>query len=202
MNPNNVIILIIGAYLSIGAYLLGSIHFGLIAGKIKGIDVRKGGSGNVGTTNVFRLLGKKWGFIVFLLDTAKGWLPVFLAIQLTSSATVAVLVAGAAILGHTFSFFMYFKGGKGVATGLGTIIALIPTLALVAFVMFGLVLMISKTVSLASLSAVTSLLLMIFITDQPTEYRVFVVLGAILIFYAHRSNIVRLINGTENRLGR
>lgn len=185
----------------VGAYFLGSIHFGLIAGKIKGIDIRKDGSGNVGTTNVFRLLGKKWGFFVFLLDTAKGCVPVFLTIQITESATIAVLVAGAAILGHTFSIFLGFKGGKGVATGLGTVIALTPTLALVAFVIFGLVLMISKTVSLASLSAVTALLLMVFITGQPTEYRIFVFLGAILIFYAHRSNIVRLANGTENRLG-
>lgn len=192
---------IINIILVVGAYFLGSIHFGLIAGKITGINIRKSGSGNVGTTNVFRLLGKKWGTLVFLLDTLKGWLPVFLALQLTGSEIIAVLVAGAAIFGHTFSIFLKFRGGKGVATGLGTIVALIPLLALIAFIEFGLVLKGSKTVSLASLMSVSTLCFLVLITDQPSVMMIFVMLGTILIFYAHRSNIQRLIDGTENKIG-
>lgn len=188
--------------LIIGAYFLGSVHFGLVAGKLAGIDIREGGSGNVGTTNVLRLLGWRWGAGVFLLDTAKGCLPVFIAFHLTdSTAMMAVMVASGAILGHTFSIFLKFRGGKGVATGLGTIIALIPVLALAAFAAFGLVLLVSKMVSVASLSAVSLLLITVLTTDQPTAVKVFVALGAALIFFAHRSNIKRIIRGTENKIG-
>ncbi len=196
MNLYNIIIFILGAY------LLGSIHFGLIVGKTKGIDIRKDGSGNVGTTNVFRLLGKGWGTVVFICDTLKGWIPVFLALHLTGSVTLAVLTAGAVILGHTFSVFLKFKGGKGVATGLGTIISLMPLLAAIVFIEFFVIFYLGRIVSLASLSAIGTLLVLVFATKQPLALEIFVSLSTLLIFYAHRSNIVRLFKGTENKFGK
>ncbi|RJO59944.1 glycerol-3-phosphate 1-O-acyltransferase [candidate division WS5 bacterium] len=190
------IALVLGA-----AYLAGSVHFGLLAGKVAGINIREGGSGNVGTTNVFRLMGWRWGVLVFILDTAKGYLPVLLVLRFTGSPTLTVLSAGAAILGHTFSVWLRFKGGKGVATGLGTIIALTLPLALLAFLIFGLVLAVGRIVSVASLTAIGALWIAILATKQPLAYVTFVTMGAVLITYAHRSNIRRLFKGTENRIG-
>ncbi len=195
MNLYNIIIFILGAY------LLGSIHPGLIIGKSKGVDIRKSGSGNVGTTNVFRLLGKKWGIIVFICDTLKGWAPVFLALCITRASTVAVLTAAAVILGHTFSIFSKFKGGKGVATGLGAAVALVPIIAFIAFLEFLIIFKFTKTVSLASLISVSTVCFLTLVSDQTTVLTAFILLGTILIFYAHRANIVRLYKGTENRFG-
>lgn len=186
------------------AYLAGSIPFALVIGKgIYGVDVRLSGSGNIGTTNVFRVLGKKAGVLVFLCDLGKGFLPVFAAtrvIEGDSAALVSVLAAGAAIAGHTFPVFLKFKGGKGVATGGGTIIALMPLLFLLAFGVFWAVLLTGRMVSVASLSAAAVLSAAVIATGQPTPYAVFTLLGTAVIFYAHRSNIRRLIRGEENRV--
>lgn len=190
--------------LVIGAYLLGSVPFALVVGKgIYHVDVREGGSGNIGTTNVFRVLGKKAGVMVFAGDLLKGFSPVFLATRLIDSenaALVSVLVAGAAIAGHTWSIFLRGKGGKGVATGGGTIIALMPLLFILAFAIFWIVLLAGRFVSVASLCAAVSLSVAVIATDQPTAYMVFTILGTAVIFYAHRSNLRRLIKGKENRV--
>lgn len=187
-----------------GAYILGSVPFALVIGKgIYGVDVRQSGSGNIGTTNVFRVLGKKAGILVFIGDMAKGFIPVFLATRLIAddnAALVSVLCAGAAIAGHTFPFFLKFKGGKGVATGGGTIIALMPLLFLLAFAVFWLVLLAGRVVSVASLSAALALSAAVLLTGQPRPYLVFTLLGTAVIFYAHRSNIKRIVKGTENRV--
>ena len=192
------------AVLIIGAYLLGSVPFALLVGKgIYHVDVRDSGSGNIGTTNVFRVLGKKAGVAVFIGDAAKGFIPVFLAARLIpadGAALVAVLTAGAAIAGHTWSIFLKGKGGKGVATGGGTIIALMPLVFLVIFAVFWIVLLAGRTVSVASLSAVVALSVAVFVTGQPVPYIVFALLGTAVIFYAHRSNIRRLLRGQENRV--
>ena len=196
--------MIVNIMLIVGAYLLGSIPFALVIGKgIYGVDVRKSGSGNIGTTNVFRVLGKKAGTLVFIGDMAKGFLPVFLALSLApdeSASLVAVLAAGAAIAGHTFPIFLKFKGGKGVATGGGAVIALMPLLFLLAFGVFWLVLLAGRMVSVASLSASTSLSIAVVATGQPLPYIVFTLLATAVIFYAHRSNIKRLVKGNENRV--
>lgn len=188
----------------IGAYFLGSVPFALVIGRgTYGVDVRESGSGNIGTTNVFRVLGKKAGTAVFACDLLKGFIPVILARQLIDpdqAALVAVLAAGAAIAGHTFSIFLKFKGGKGVATGGGAFLGLAPLLFLIAFVVFWAVLLAGRFVSVASLAAAVSLCLMVIITDQPMPYIVFTLLATAVIFYAHRSNISRLIAGDESRV--
>jgi glycerol-3-phosphate acyltransferase PlsY len=195
---------LLDAILIVGAYLLGSIPFALVIGKgIYGVDVRESGSGNIGTTNVFRVLGKKAGTLVFLGDVAKGFLPVFLASRLVEAdqaAVVSVLAAGAAIAGHTWPLFLGFKGGKGVATGGGTIMALMPPLFLLAFAVFWLVLIAGRMVSIASLSAAAFLSAAVIITGQPLPYIIFTLAGSAVIFYAHRSNMVRIARGKENRV--
>ncbi|MHB1390152.1 MAG: glycerol-3-phosphate 1-O-acyltransferase PlsY [Thermoleophilia bacterium] len=187
-----------------GAYLLGSIPFALLVGRgLFHVDVRGSGSGNVGATNVFRVLGAKAGTLVFIGDMAKGFLPVFLAgrlIEADSVALVSVLVAAAAIAGHTWPVFLNFRGGKGVATGGGAILALMPLLFLLAFVTFWLVLLAGRIVSVASLNACVILSLAVVLTGQPLPYIVFTLLASAVIFYAHRSNIRRLARGEENRV--
>lgn len=190
--------------LIIGAYLLGSVPFALVIGRgLYHVDVREAGSGNIGTTNVFRVLGKGPGILVFIGDLAKGFIPVFLATRFVDqdqAALVAVLAAGAAIAGHTWPVYLRFHGGKGVATGGGTILALMPLLFLVAFAVFWAALLITRYVSVSSLTAVTFLAVAVFVTSQPLPYIVFTLAGAAVIFYAHRSNLARLSRGTENRV--
>lgn len=196
--------MILAAALIAGAYLLGSIPFALVVGKgLYHVDVRKHGSGNVGTTNVFRVLGKGAGTIVFAGDFAKGFLPVFLATRLVDSgdaALAAVLTAGAAIAGHTWSIILRGKGGKGVATGGGAVTALMPLLFLLVFIVFWLVLLAGRMVSVASLAAVATLTVAVFLTGQPQPYIIFTLAGAAVITYAHRSNIQRIVRGRENRV--
>lgn len=186
-------------FLLIFAYLSGSVPFAIVIGKgLYGKDVRKEGSGNAGTTNVFRVLGKTAGTLVFLGDVGKGWLPVFLTIYLTGSANVAVLAASAAILGHTFPVWLKFKGGKGVATGLGAVIGLFGWMALLPFAVFWIVLLMSSTVSISSLAAVSVLLLWVFLSEAPNAYKAFVLIGGALIVYLHRANLVRVRHGKES----
>lgn len=188
------------------AYLLCSIPFALVIGMgIYHKDVRESGSGNIGTTNVFRVLGKTAGTLVFVGDLGKGFLPTFIAahtglINADDRALISVLVAGAAIIGHTFPVFLRFKGGKGVATGGGAVMALMPLLFLGAFATFWMVLLIGRTVSVASLTTTTILSIIVIVTGQPTPYIVFTLAGTAVIFYAHRSNIRRLLKGEENRI--
>lgn len=187
-----------------GAYLLGSIPFALLVGQgIYHVDVRDSGSGNIGATNVLRVLGKKAGTLVFIGDMAKGFAPVLLAkllVEADSAALVSVLVAAAAIAGHTWPVFLKFRGGKGVATGGGAILALMPVLFLLAFATFWLVLLGGRIVSVASLTACVALSLAVLLTRQPLPYIVFTFLASAVIFYAHRANIGRLARGEENRV--
>lgn len=196
--------MVLATFLIITAYLLGSVPFALVIGKgIYGVDVRERGSGNIGTTNVFRVLGKKAGLLVFAGDLAKGFLPVLTAAQMVSTdyaALVTVLVAGAAIAGHNWSIFLRGKGGKGVATGGGAILAMMPWLFLLAFAIFWLVLLLDRRVSVASLSAATGLSAATLVTGQPAAYIIFTLLGTAVVFYAHRSNIQRISRGKEDRV--
>lgn len=186
------------------AYLLGSVPFALVIGKgLFGVDVREKGSGNTGTTNVFRVLGAGAGILVFLGDAAKGLVPVLLARALAPAddvALAAVLAASAAIAGHNWSIFLKGKGGKGVATGGGAIIGLMPWLFLVLFAIFWVVLLVSRYVSVSSLAAALSFSTLTITTEQPLPYIVFALLGTAVVFYAHRSNISRLARGEENRV--
>lgn len=196
--------MILAIILIIFAYLLGSVPFALVIGKgFYGVDVRRQGSGNIGTTNVFRVLGTKAGLLVFAGDLAKGFLPVLIAVNAAptgNSSLVTVLVAAAAIAGHNWSLFLRGKGGKGVATGGGVILAMMPWLFLLAFLIFWLVLIIDRRVSVASLSAATGLSAATLATGKPLAYIVFTLLGTVVVIYAHRSNIRRISRGEENRV--
>jgi glycerol-3-phosphate acyltransferase PlsY len=182
------------------AYLCGSIPFAYIVAKaIKKVDIRKVGSGNPGTTNIFRSIGKGAGIVVFALDTLKGFIPVFFAISIDNSFSYSVAVATSAIVGHMFTVFLNFRGGKGVATGLGVFLALMPLPCLVAFAIFGLVFLFSGYVVLGSIIAVVTLPFAAYFSGYGLEPIIFSFAAAMLIIYKHKANIVRLKNGTENR---
>lgn len=181
----------------IGSYFLGSIPFGYLVGKVKGYDLRKEGSGNIGATNVFRVVGKKEGIFVFILDFLKGFLPVLYFSDISVLAGILALLG--AILGHMTTPFLHFKGGKGVATGFGGIVALMPIPALSAFGVWILLVGITRKVSVGSLGAALSLPVLYFYLSHPMIKSVFIVsiLLAILVIIAHRKNIRKLIRKEE-----
>ncbi|AKL97919.1 glycerol-3-phosphate 1-O-acyltransferase PlsY [Endomicrobium proavitum] len=184
-------------------YLCGSIPFAYIIAKLAaGIDIRTAGSGNPGATNVFRTVGAGAGSVTFILDAAKGFLPVFLAriIFDNPSFYYLVAVAAAAMTGHMFTVFLKFKGGKGVATGCGVFLALMPLPAAYALIVFALVFLCSGYVALGSVFAAASLPISAIISKSySVEYVVFAFFAAALVIYKHRENIKRLIAGTEHR---
>ena len=182
----------------LASYLLGATPTSYIAGKVgRGIDLREHGSKNLGATNVYRILGWKYAIPVALFDIAKGGLPVLV---FSHPAWLAVAVGGAAVLGHMFSPYVSFKGGKGVATAAGMFLALAPVAVLLAIPVWGVCLWLTGYVSLSSIIAVLSVPLSVALL-QPGSAYVFwasVALMALIIF-AHRRNISRLLSGTENR---
>src|SRR4029453_18064262 len=135
------------------AYLLGSVPTGYILGSLAGVDVRKAGSGNVGATNVARVVGKRHGIFTLVADTAKGFVPVIVALNLSLSPVATVLVGIAAFLGHLYPVFLRFQGGKGVATALGVFLGLAPWATLVLMAIFVLILLATRVVSLSSMVA-------------------------------------------------
>jgi glycerol-3-phosphate acyltransferase PlsY len=207
--------------LAVVAYFAGSIPFGLLVGKYKGIDVRTAGSGNIGATNVGRLLGKKFFFIVFALDFGKSLLPMLVASILASRIPqeerdwhiylLWLLVGFAAVIGHMFSIFLKFKGGKGVATSAGVMLGLFPNFTwpgLLAIVVFITVFFAFRYVSLASMAAACAFPILYFVigkikgwpvTESQLPLLIFAIVIALLIVSKHRGNIRRLLAGTENR---
>ena len=203
------------------AYLVGSVPFGLIVGKMKGVDPRTAGSGNIGATNVGRLLGKRFFFIVFLLDLLKGLLPMLAAGAVLQAGGrqahdartyfLWLLVGFAAIVGHMFSVFLGFKGGKGVATSSGVILGLFPYFTIpgiVGLAVWAVVFGVSRYVSLASILAAVTFPVAYAaiglargwpILGEQWPLLAFAVLVAAMIVYKHRSNIARLRAGTESR---
>jgi len=197
------------------AYLFGSIPFGLIVGKAKGVDPRSGGSGNIGATNLGRLLGAKYFALVFGLDLLKGTAPTLIAgavmrfaVVDVSSAVLWILVASAALLGHVFSVFLKFKGGKGVATGAGVVLGVFPYFtfaAVVAAIVFILVFRATRFISVASMIGSASFPLAYVaigwgrwpIMGAMLPFLFFAILFPLLILYKHRGNIARLRAGTE-----
>lgn len=182
-------------------YLLGSIPTGFVLGARAGVDVRKSGSGNVGATNVARVLGKRQGIYTLIADAAKGWLPVAVALHLGLATPIAALVGTAAFLGHLFPVFLHFKGGKGVATALGVFTALAPLGTLVLVALFAAIMLFSRTVSLSSIIAAAAAPAVFWCFSYATAV---VAAGAVLaamIIVRHRSNIQRLLAGTEPKFG-
>lgn len=186
--------------LMIVAYILGSIPNALWIGKVfKGIDVREHGSKNTGSTNAARVLGAKLGILTLILDISKGAIPTLIATMLLDSSISVILVGICAILGHSFSIFMKFKGGKAVATTVGVFIVLVPGAILLAAVIFFLVFGITRYVSLSSMIGAISLPIWIILFYKNIPLTIFGMIIAILIIVRHKSNIQRLLNGTESK---
>jgi len=184
------------------AYLIGATPTSYIAGKVgKGIDLREHGSNNLGATNVYRVLGWKYAIPVGLIDMVKGAVPVaILGPWSNGPACFAVALGLAAVLGHIFSPYVRFRGGKGVATAAGTFLALVPLAIVISLALWAVTLWLSGYVSVASLAVAALLPLWVRLTapEQPYTFWASVVL-ALLIIYSHRHNIARLRQGTENR---
>jgi len=219
--------------LLIAAYLLGAIPFGLLIGLAKGVDVRQHGSQNIGTANVGRTLGRKWGLLTFFLDALKGFIPVLTAgfvLKTVSRPEVPAHLAWAwlsvgvaSVMGHMWSPFLKFRGGKGVATGFGATLAIFPILslpALAALLIWIICVRITRFIGFSSCVAAVSIpILLIFVTPVCKHFGLFVpepgapvtwpmwpyvtaaVMLATMVVWRHRSNIARMINGTEPRYG-
>ena len=186
---------------AIAAYLIGSIPSGLILGKlIWHKDLRDYGSHNIGATNAWRTLGKIPGLIVFLADSFKGQAGVLLGLYLIDTPLAAVIGGLFAIIGHSFSIFLRFRGGKGVATSLGVLTMLMGNVTLLVFAVWLAIVYMTRYVSLGSVVAgfLTPILAALF--SYPMEYIVFTVIAAFLVIVRHRENIKRLMNGTENKI--
>ena len=192
----------------IGGYFLGSIPFGVIATRLGGAgDVRSIGSGNIGATNVLRTGRKDLALLTLLGDGGKGALAVFIAWSLTRSApqaaqaTLTSLAGGAAFIGHIFPVWLGFKGGKGVATFFGTLLAAAWPVGMLAGATWILMALIFRMSSLAALTAAVAAPVYVFLTDRPYPVAVLAVLMAVLIFIRHKDNIGRLLKGEEPKIG-
>ena len=203
------------AFALLGGYLLGSIPFGYLAGKIGGIDIRKIGSGNIGATNVVRALGKRYGYPVFVLDFLKGFGAVKISIAIATDAQpewsspelFGILAAVASVIGHAFPPWLKFHGGKGVATFAGALFGLMPLATLIAAVIWALVFWFTRYVSVASLVTVVALPFVILIMSRLNQihgnalfYSSLAI--AVVVIWQHRSNFFRLLRGTEPRFTR
>jgi glycerol-3-phosphate acyltransferase PlsY len=186
--------------LGLAGYLIGSIPFGLLIGRLfYGIDVRDYGSGNIGTTNTYRNLGFGAGALVLVCDTAKGFVPAYLA-SLWLPPWLTVLVSITPIVGHMRSVFLRFRGGKGVAAASGVILALMWPIFLIIYAEWLLVIVVTRYVSLASICASVSFAVLTFVFPEPTAYRVAAVAMSAVVIWAHRANMGRLLRGTESRV--
>ena len=184
------------------AYLIGSVPCGILVAKTQNINIREHGSGNIGATNIARTLGKKEGIITLLGDSLKGIFALWLSSYFLNDPSELAFVGYVAFLGHLFSIFLKFKGGKGVATGLGVFLYLTPLTALGAMVVFALTLSICRYVSLGSILGALSLPLIGIILGDPQAYY-FAGFGvSTLILIKHRENIGRLLAGTESKFGK
>ena len=189
-----------------GAYLIGSIPFGFLIGRMRGVDVRTVGSKNIGATNVYRTVGKKWGLLAFFCDFLKGFVPVVLAQRLGDEMYLPLAVGLMTVVGHMFTCFMKFRGGKGIATGFGMLVGLLPWLVLTAFGLFVITVWISHYISLGSCVAAAFLAVGVWfpwlgsagVRNLPLSAVVTAV--ALVAIYKHKANIRRLVDGCENKI--
>lgn len=198
----------------LASYLLGAVPFALIAGRLKGVDIRKRGSGNLGATNAIRVLGKPVGLTVFVLDFLKGLVPVLAAGSLPTTfpapqqLAFAFACGVAAVLGHTFPVYLRFKGGKGVAATAGVMFAIRWDAALVSFAMFFLVRKLTGYVSISSMALAVAFptALLVFHWNEAFDLYRWVLVGsgllALLIIFRHRGNIARIVQGREPKVGK
>jgi glycerol-3-phosphate acyltransferase PlsY len=181
-------------------YLLGAIPFGYLVGKWYKIDIREYGSGNIGFTNVLRVLGTKPAAIVIVLDALKGYLATWYGFT-SGGELLAIIGALGAMAGHSWPFILKFKGGRGVATGFGIIIFLSYKITLVALFIWLLIVYFFRYVSLGSIIAAFFVPIAMLVTNKPLPYIIFSFIGASLVIIRHSSNMKRLLNGTENKFG-
>jgi acyl phosphate:glycerol-3-phosphate acyltransferase len=195
------------------AYLLGSIPTGFLVAHAKGVDIRAVGSGNIGATNVLRTLGKPAGIVVLLVDALKGWLAVVPMPRLVVAAfgiasdpltleTFQIIAGVCAILGHNYTCWLNFKGGKGIATSAGVLLALVPWALVTILTIWIIVFALTRYVSLASLAASAALPFASWLTHESLTKVIVTGAMGVLAIYKHRANIQRLLNGTEPRFGR
>jgi acyl phosphate:glycerol-3-phosphate acyltransferase len=185
--------------LVIVAYLIGSIPTGLLLGKAFGVDIRTTGSGNIGATNVYRTLGRKVGVMTLVGDCLKGLVPVLVAQQIGLPDLGIALIGLAAFLGHVYTVFLGFKGGKGVATALGVFLGLSPLAVLLTLAIFVLVLFKWRYVSLGSIVAAAAMPVFVAAIDRRPSIVVVTLLVAVLVIWKHRENIKRLRAGSESK---
>jgi len=197
------------------SYLLGSVPFGYLAGQIAGVDIRKAGSGNIGATNVVRVLGKRYGYPVFVLDFLKGWAAVKISILIATRTSLnwsspeafGILAAVCSVLGHAFPPWLKFKGGKGVATCVGAFFGLTPLATVIAAMIWIIIFWVTRYVSVASVLTAVALPLVIFISSWHKEtYGNALFYGSLcvaaIVIWRHRSNLSRLMHGREPRFTR
>ena len=194
------------------AYLLGSVPTGFLVAQAKGVDIRAVGSGTIGATNVLRTLGKPAGIFVLLVDALKGWVAVVLMTRLLLLAfglgadgarmeVCQVIAALGAVLGHNYTCWLHFKGGKGIATSAGVLLALVPWALVTIFVIWIVVFALTRYVSLGSLAASAALPFACWVTHESLTKVIVTGVMAALAIYKHKGNIQRLLNGTEPRFG-
>jgi len=185
----------------ITGYLIGSIPFGVIAGKLKKIDIRKVGSGNIGATNIYRTLGTAPAVAVFILDLLKGTFAVYIAQAMIPASPAIIVVSGiAAVMGHMYPVYLGFKGGKGSATGLGVLLGITPDLFIIAIIYVAVAIAVTRYVSVTSIGGVILLAVLMFTFHKPVEYSIAAIIVASLVIYKHVPNIKRLLSGTEPKL--
>jgi glycerol-3-phosphate acyltransferase PlsY len=195
---------------AITAYLLGSIPTGYLVAKAKGVDIRAVGSGNIGATNVFRMLGKPAGIFVLVMDGLKGYAACAWAVDLiwkqwggefVDIEYLRITAGLAVVLGHNYPFWLRFKGGKGIATSGGVLAALVPWAFIIILIIFILVFALSRYVSLGSIAAAIALPIATWLMKGSLTMIIVTTLMSVLAIYKHKANIQRLVNGTENRVG-
>lgn len=195
----------LAALLSIAAaYLIGAVPFGMLFTKaFSGADVRTVGSGNIGATNVLRAAGKKAAILTLLADALKGFAPAFVVHSVTADAAATALAGAAAVVGHNFPVYLRFKGGKGIATGFGVMLAISPLIGLSCLIIWLISALLWKYSSLAGLLAFAAYPVLLFLTSDPVErpYGVLSLFLFGLIYIRHRENIKRLLAGTEPKIG-
>jgi glycerol-3-phosphate acyltransferase PlsY len=202
-DPGQPISLAFSILFPLGAFLLGSIPFGRIIGQwVAGIDVTQRGSGNIGATNVARVIGLKWGFLTLFLDGLKGFLPVSLiALLLPQSETILALTGLTALLGHQYSVYLRFRGGKGFATALGVYLALSPAACLVSLLVFVITVYGWRYVSVGSMASSCVVPLILLVLGESSGLITVTLIMAALICINHRDNLRRLAQGQERKWG-
>ena len=190
--------------LMVASYFFGAIPFGLIIARSQGVNIRAQGSGNIGATNVYRVMGKNWGLFTFLLDALKGFIPAYFFVEWSGSHEIVGVYCGLmAIIGHSFPIYLCFKGGKGVATSAGMLLGVAPYAVGIGLISWIVFMVLFRYVSLASILATIIVSVTVWMQDaQPLISQWLITLLSLLIIWLHRSNIERLFKGTENRFGK